>query len=276
MQRPTFRPLEDWASGHNVIALPPYAPTIDWPALAAWCKLAPATLARVMPYAAPLPLARLATQSEAAVTAQRLTDFGLRAVIVADHDLAVREMLPRRARAVAWDESGLAVQLTGGGLAFSVEWEDLRALVLGRLYQQRTDAETRTNRKGAAEVVASHETSQDEAVLDVYAADLPQNWRVHVSGFDFSCLGEAKQMLAKDNFRLFTETLRTYATRATYSDAYTGVRPLLAEVWPIASQIDAGGVQRTMRRTTRHTTTTANNDTQFTRWSRLCYHLASL
>lgn len=286
-QRPTLRPLEDWAQGHNVVALPPDAapmsnepntpstPPIDWPSVADWCKLPPATLARVAHLAAPLPLARVATPNEAALIAQRLADFGLRVVVVADQDLAARAMLPRRARAAVWDESGLAVQLTGGDLAFSVEWQELTALVVGRLTVNRTDAETRATRRGTPKIVASHETSQDEAVLDVYTREKRQNWRVYVSGFDFSCLGAAKQMLAKDNFALFVETLRHYAPHVGYFDTYAQVRPLLAEVWPVTPQVGAGGVQRTMSHTTRHTTTTASNDLQFTRWSRLCAWLAN-
>ena len=267
-QRPSFRLLEEWEAGHNVVALPPHDDT-DWPSVARWCKLSAETLARVGRPNTSLPMARLATPQDAALTVQRLAEFGARCVTVPDKDLRLRDLPPRRARGVYWDETGLMVRMTGGDLVLSMDWDDIAALVVGRLYHERTDTETQAQRKGETKILDASATSKDEPVLDVYGADLAQSWRVHVSGFDFSCLGEAKQLLAKDNFQIFINTLRTYATRTAFTDAYAIMRPLLNEVWPIVPHTSAGGVTRTFGRPKHQTTVVASNEAQFTRWSRL-------
>ena len=72
--------------------------------------------------------------------------------------------------------------------------------------------------------------------MDVYTADLARSWRVRLSGFDFSCLGADKKLLAAENFALFAEAMRRQAPHAVYQDAYLKVRPLLAQAWPLAGR----------------------------------------
>lgn len=276
VQQPTFRQLEEWEAGYNVIAVPRTPALPDkLPEAAAWLKVAPDWLEQVAGSSVPLPLARLATADEAALTSRQLHNYGLATVLVTDQNLAVREFLPRRARAMQWAENGVTVQLTGGGVPFTAAWDEISVLVTGRLQQNRVEAQERPARNGVRETLDSREISQDEAVLDVYTADLARSWRVQISGFDFSCLGASKKLLAAENFAAFCAEMRERASRAVYQDAYLRVRPLLAQVWPLAQRTDSQGWQRNLRHTTRQITTSTTNDVQFTRFSRLCYCLAA-
>ncbi len=275
-QRPTFRQLEEWEAGYNVICFPHDDTSIHLAHAAAWLQMPPETLAHCVEAAAPVPLRRLATQDEALLVCQKMQDFGLDVGFIPDRELALQEAPPQRVRRLDGDETTVTLDPIGGNPPFSVNWDAIKLFVPGRLVTRQANTQERTKRgQEQQEIIDTSETGQDELILDVYAHDLAHSWRIHSNGFDFSCLREAKGLLATNNFARLCEELRACAPDAVWQDAYDQVRPLLATVWPPTQQSASQGWQRTRGSgLTRQTVVTNSNETQFTRFSRLCYHLA--
>jgi hypothetical protein len=85
--------------------------------------------------------------------------------------------------------------------------------------------------------------------------------------FDFSCLGKEKSITAFQNFAVLTNLLRARAVNAMFDEAYNRSRSILAKMWPAEEPEN-----RTERRRDFHAsvrTTTSDNLSQFTRYSRL-------
>jgi hypothetical protein len=277
VQRPAFRQLEEWEAGYNLIHFPREGALVQLEAAADWLKTSPVELGRTLDAGLPLPLARVASEDEAVLVCEAMQSFGLDARFIPDRDLALQTHPPKRIRALAGDATHLSVEPIGGAVPFSVAWEDIVLFVPGRLLTKRVDTEERAKgRKDEQEVVAASETGHDELVLDIYAQDLAHSCRIHTGGFDFSCLREAKELLATNNFNRLCEELRDSAPEAAWQLDYEKIRPLLSPVWPMTGQTDSKGWQRTRGSSlTRQMTTTSSNENQFTRFSRLCYHIAN-
>jgi hypothetical protein len=89
-------------------------------------------------------------------------------------------------------------------------------------------------------------------------------------GFDYSCLGEGKGLLAAENFEALVAALRARAPSAVYDEEYARLRPLLADVWPSAERTESLGLRRDRPgRVNTEAVTTVSNEGQFTRYSRL-------
>jgi hypothetical protein len=276
-QRPSFRQMEEWEQGFNVVFFPHRDDTVNV-AAAAWFNTTPEHLSNIVVAGAPLPLARVATEDEALLACGKMQEFGMEAGYIADNLLGLQTHPPRRARALEWFEGGFYVHLLGGHEPLCVRWRDIKLFVSGRLWVRSVDAAERSQRRGeGGQVVETSETSSDEAVLDVYTSDLARSWRFQISGFDFSCLGEHKELLAARNFDTLCEILYRNAPDAAWQDGYERVRALLANVWPSSEQTASRGWQRGYgAKLTRQVVTTHSNENQFTRFSRFCFRVAEM
>ncbi|HEX5706855.1 MAG TPA: hypothetical protein VFX96_06150, partial [Pyrinomonadaceae bacterium] len=114
----------------------------------------------------------------------------------------------------------------------------------------------------------------DAPALEIYARGESGGWRVGADGFDYSCLGEMKGLLARENFVRLAEALRGRASAATYDDEYARVRHLLAHAWPLSEHTESGGLRRARPgKFNTESVTVLSNDAQFTRYARLRYQL---
>lgn len=277
--RPVLRRLEEWEAGRNVILLP-RAGAISLASeklneAATLLRLEPSQLSSFLAAGTALPLARAESVEETDLIERRLDQLGLSIEIVTDEELMPDEA-PRRARAFEFNDEGFAAFLTSDSEPVVHSWPDVALLVFGRIVSRRVEVEERQGRlKSRGEVIEAREMASDEGVLDIYARGGIRGLRVMAGGFDYSCLGARKSLLASENFGALVRLLRERATEATFDDAYVRVRRLLAAAWPPSERTGSGGLRRERPgRFNTEAVTHVSNETQFTRYSRLRRSLA--
>ncbi|MDX6696571.1 MAG: hypothetical protein QOF02_4174 [Blastocatellia bacterium] len=279
LRRPTLRPLEKWEKGFNSVIAPDSSVVVNDEALTAIASLlhlSSEDARRIIETSEPLPLARPATLEEAALIERKLEELGLRALTVSDEELAVVERAPKRVRSLELAEDALVAWTTGSGEQLRAAWDEIVLLVAGRIIVRQVEVQERRSRKAENEIVDTRELSSDNALLDIYTSQAQSGWRIVAGNFDFSCLGEKKDLLVAQNFVKLLEELRGRATRAAYDDSYARARHALGVVWPFEQQTESRGVKRGgPGRLRTEVVTTSDNEQQFTRYSRLRYFLKS-
>lgn len=277
LQRPTLRKLETWEQGVNVILLPRDGEELAEDVLreaAILLHLHQDDLRNIFAANVPLPVARAANDEEAALVRRRLAELNLSALVIGDRDLLPGGAGPRRARAFELTEGELLAHSGGGGETWRVAWDEIVLLVAGRLLTRRVEVEERRRRKTENEILDARETMADETVLDIHTAREEESLRVSSKSFDFSCLGARKSLVAAENFAKLGEVLRGRARFAAYDDTYNRLRRALATVWPLEERTEARGWNRSRPgRVSTEAATTSDNESQFTRYSRLRRYL---
>jgi len=281
-RRPALLPVDEWESGFNVVVLPS-PPTSSTGAdgevsgrlaaeglaeAAALLKIEAGQLRELTEANELLPLARVSSAAEGELLEKRLTSLGLRVVIVADDDLAIDALPPRRVRQLEFEATDLVGWRHVEQAAESVEWSEIRLLVPGRIQRKRIEMDERSKRGSERELVSAREFYADENVLDIYFARSRQNWRIMAERFDYSCLSAEKSLLTVENFQRLTAVVRQRATAAVYHDAYPRVRHLLKFAWPPGEQSSTGGLRRDGRpgRVRSEAVLSVSNERQFTRY----------
>ncbi|HJQ32545.1 MAG TPA: hypothetical protein VJ866_10210 [Pyrinomonadaceae bacterium] len=275
LRRPTLKKLEEWERGFNVVLLPREGLKTDAVEEAAvLLRLEASRLAEIVASGRALPLARAASMEEAELVVSRLRALGIIAEVFADEVLT---RAPERVRALEFEEGALICRQGPEAEPRRVPFEEVALLVAGRIVERRVEVEERKTRFGSrSEVVEARELASDELVLDVFTTGEGTAFRVMSGGFDYSCLGASKGLLAAENFGRLVATLRGLAKAATFDDEYTRLRPLLADVWPPAEHtaslglVGAGG-----GRVNTGAVTKVSNEAQFTRYARLLQSLGA-
>lgn len=114
------------------------------------------------------------------------------------------------------------------------------------------------------------ETASDEMLIDIYGKDDQIGFRIEQKGFDFSCLGDEKKILAAQNIKLLVEKLKRFAPNAKVSEDYLKVREFLGEIWEVEHRKDSQGLKRhSFGKFDFSNLATSNNLGQFTKYSRL-------
>ncbi|HVG28156.1 MAG TPA: hypothetical protein VM864_00400 [Pyrinomonadaceae bacterium] len=278
-RRPALKPLEEWERGFNVVLAPggegSHGRAGALAEAASLARLNPDQLGEMIAARTALPLARTGEREEMELLERRLTALGLGVEIVADEDLAVETEPPRRVRKIEFDAEGVTGLSGVGGESRSASWAGVILIVVGRIFKKRIEVEERLKRRAASEIVESRELVEDEGVVDLHFADAPAGWRVLAEGFDYSCLGARKSLLASENFARLVEEFRARAPRAAFDDSYRRVRHLLQFAWSPAEHREAGGVRRAgPGRVSTEAVMSVSNEAQFTRYSRLLRHFA--
>lgn len=276
LRRPTLRQPEEWEAGFNVVLLPASGDrgALQLSEVAALVRLEVRQLEEMLKADGTLPLARVAAAEEAALIEKRLRGFGLTVEVLPDEVLALETHPALRIRRLEFSDD----VLTGwsGDEAHVLEWPQISLLVGGRLFVKQIEMEERSSRLGLSKELAdAREMTEDEGVLDLFggAEERGVNWRMTSAGFDYSCLGEHKQLLARDNFVTLAETLRERCTAARYDDAYLRLRHLLSSVWPLAERTEARGLRRTRPgKFNVEAATVVSNEGQWTRYARLRFY----
>lgn len=271
-----LRQPEEWEDGYNVVLCARATVTEELLREAAdLLRLQKADALRILEAAEPLPLVRLQSAEEARLVAERLAGLGLRAMVVADGDLSLKEEARRRARAFEFRDDALYARASGSNEVWRFEWRELLLLVTGRLVLRRVETEER--RKGyASEVVEAREMTGDAQLLDIYSRT-GATFRVASDSFDFSCLGARKSLVAAGNFKTLIFILQERAPAMSVDDSYNRLRHALAPVWPPEERKESGGLRR--ERPGRFNTEAvmkSDNEMQFTRYSRLRYLMKQL
>jgi hypothetical protein len=275
LRRPALKKFEEWEQGFSVVMLPRGGEEFlreDISDAASLLKLEPERLGEIVKARRALPLVRANTEEGAAVFVKRLGALGIRAEVFADE---VLEKQPERVRALALNEDALVCWTSPEEEPRRVSWTEVALLVVGRVVTRRVEVEQRqTKLSSRNRVVDTRELTADEAVLDIYT-QADDGFRVMADGFDYSCLGAGKRLLARDNFNALVAALRERAPSAVFDDEYMRLRTSLNAAWPPSEHTGSSGLrrERTGRLNTESVTTTSN-ETQFTRYARLRLQLA--
>ncbi len=275
-RRPALRKLEEWEQGFNVVLHPPCvkaAPeTIE--EIASLLRLDAARVSEIVESATTLPIARAASGEEAELIVSRLKARGLEAEVFNDDALA---RTPTRVRALAFDREALVLMTTAEAEPERVAWDDVMLLVVGRIVTRRVELEERPSKLARrGKLLDAREVASDEEVLDIYTLEEGREaFRVMADGFDYSCLGEGKGLLARDNFKRLVTALRALATRAALDEEYARWRGALTSGWPPADRNESVAGRRSgPGRLNTESVTVVSNETQFTRYARLRWRLA--
>lgn len=280
LQKPALRPLEKWEQGYNNIHLPAAANASSETGEAALreasdlLRLRPADLTRILSAGMPLPLARAATQDEAALVQRRLRGLGIETCIVADDQPGTDATGPVRVRAVEIVDDGIDAYQTPETPPFKVLWSDFVLLVPGRLIVKRVEMKEQKGARAENRILDSSEFMTDETVIDFYTRNQTTTYRIAANSFDFSCLANRKGLVAAENIMTLLSLFRDHAPQAVCDDSFNSLRKALEPVWPAEQQNESSGWRR--ERPGKYSigsATELNNEMQFLRYSRLRYHL---
>lgn len=274
--KPSLRQLEKWEQGYNCILIKSPAESLNdqtTAQAASLLRLGVADLNRIIQAPRPLPLARAATPDEAGLIQQSLSRLGLETMIVSDQTLALEASPPRRLRTIELLENDLVVHPTFGE-GNRIPWGEIKLVIGGRLFAKQVETKERKRRGAEKQILDARETTSDEAVLDIYTQSQDGGWRIMANNFDFSCLGERKTLLAAENFTTLVMLIKEHAPGAEHDLSYHNLRRSLELVWPSEQQTSSLGWRRD--RAGKYSTgevAITSNESQFTRYSRLCHFL---
>jgi hypothetical protein len=273
LQKPALRPLEKWERGYNNILLPSAANLSDASLAEAseLLRLRSDDLSRIISAGMPLPLARAATIDEAQLVQRRLTDLGIDSLIMPDAEAGPDETV--KVRALEIDDDGIYAYQTPETPAIHVLWSSLMLLVVGRLVSKRIELKEQKAARAENRILSDSEFVTDETAVDFYVREQPVPYRISANSFDFSCLGDAKGLVAAENLSRLVQTVRARAPQAAYDDSFNSVRMALESVWPSEQQNASSGWRR--ERPGKYSigsVTERNNETQFLRYSQMRRH----
>jgi len=279
LRKPTLRRPERGQPGYNNIFLPQVQNFIADNVLkeaAEVLKLTPENLQGILSTQRAFPLALTASAADALLVLEKLRELGVETRTLTDDELGITESCVTRIRSMQFDEGGMGmiVQQSGAVNATHITWSDLVLLVTGRLLVKRLEVKERKSRNTENEILDTSEFFADEDLIDLYASSRPQTWRIAAHGFDFSCLGEQKTLVSTKNFAALIELIRARSRQAHLDDSYNALRQTLDLVWGGTQETESSGWRREWPgKYSLKAATVTSNETQFTRYSRLCYYL---
>ena len=278
LRKPVLRQPERHQLGYNNILLPSEreATTEIVVEAAALLKLPAESIQQLISHGVPMPVARTANREEAELVTLRLGDLGFDCVTVSDEELGLSfsDNAVKRVRAMSFDDERLVIYHSGTEEA-SVSWSDVILILSGRLIETSLEIKERMTRKKENEILDTSEFFRDEIVIDFYTARQQFTWRVSASGFDFSCLGREKALVANQNIGKLQNVIVAKAVNAYFDDSYQRVRNLLEPVWGTQAETQSSGWRRERPgKLSVGVVTTKSNETQFTRYSRLRHYFS--
>jgi hypothetical protein len=189
---------------------------------------------------------------------------------LSDDELGASDMSVKRIKSMSFENRVLILQQAGTKEQVEVEWDDVILLVTGRLFVKRVEIQERKTRRSENEIVQSSEFSVDNAVIDFYDSSNSQTWRVNANGFDFSCLGPKKTLIANENITRLLDLLISNSPNARIDGSYRELRRLLDLIWGSQPETQSSGWRRDgPGRLSVGVASTNSNEGQFTRYSRM-------
>lgn len=269
--KPNLRKLETWEKGFNLIftGVSPQFDETGLKKIAGILKTEKEFLNKIIAAGKALPLARAESEKEAEVVRNRLTECGAESFVLSDEKL-MPEKPPQRLRGIEFFVDKLILTLFNRDEIVEIGGEDLTLIVAGATFERRIEATEKHGKKGEKEILNVTETASDESLIDIYVRRDNLGYRILTTGFDFSCLGAEKGILAKDNIKKLAEKLTNIAPNAKFVNDYLQIRELLAKIWEVEQKSDSSGLQRSgVGKFIFGNVTTVNNLAQFTKYSRL-------
>ncbi len=269
-----LRKLELWERGFNLIATGQMgAVKSEVGSIAGMLSLEAWELSEIVEAGVPLPLARVESETVANVLRSKLQESEIGCEIVSDAALAADDP-PVRLKGLHFEDEYLELQAFNTGNVVKVALSDLALAVTGVIDEVRVEAIEKKRRRGNTKLIDESATTSDEPVLDIYSRLDPVGFRVQLAGFDFSCLGEQKGLLARENMQRLIDAIRGLAPKMRFVEDYRKVRPLLSAIWELESRKDHKGLLGFgIGKREFGSVATSSNINQFTKYSRLQWHL---
>src|SRR5689334_13464670 len=276
LRKPVLRQPEKHQLGYNNILLPVQGDVAIEiiSEVAALLKLSTENVGQLLSQSVPMPVTRTASRAEAELVTLRLRELGLNCLTVSDEELglASSDNMLKRVRAMNFDDERLLISHSGTEEAH-VSWSDVILILPARLIETRLEIKERMTRKSENEIVDTSEFFRDETVIDFYTAADSFTWRVNATGFDFSCLGSEKALVANENIGRLQRLIVAKAMNAQFDDSYQRVRNLLELAWSTQPEMQSSGWRRERPgKLSVGLATTKSNESQFTRYSRLRHY----
>ena len=275
LRKPVLRQPEKHQLGYNNILMPASQVATEIVTDAATLlKLSDENMQALMSQSVPIPVARTASREEAELVTLRLRDFGLSCVTISDDELGLTDNVVKRVRAMSFDDEDVVIYHSGSEQT-SFTWSEVILILPARLIETTMEIKERLTRKKENEILETNEFFRDEVVIDFYTAAHSFTWRIGGSGFDFSCLGTEKALVANENIARLQRLIVTKAVNARFDDSYQRVRNLLELVWSTQPETQSSGWRRERPgKLSIGVATTKSNEPQFTRYSRLRHYLS--
>jgi hypothetical protein len=268
-RKPTLRPLDEWEKGFNVIILPSteYLEDQIISELVTSLRLDHLEVKNIIAAKEPLPVVRASSFEEANLVKKILINSKLESTIISDEELGL-DKLPKRIRRIEFNEENLTGWI-GGGESLCVALSTLACIVTGVIFKTNVEIIEGHKRGSRSHVIDTREMGSDNMVLDIYTAEYPDGWRISMMDFDYSCLGTRKGLLVTENFKTLTQLIKGIVPHVVFKDSYRRIRNLLTSAWPLGQSSSAAGVRREKAAFAARKVMTSNNETQFTRYSRM-------
>lgn len=270
--QPRLRKIEAWEKAFNLIYVAAENKISNkniLPEISRMTRLEEEILKRVFENKQSLPIARAESLAEAEIVKERLSEANIETFIVSDEDLSF-DKPPKRLRGLEFDDNFLLLKLFNVDEIVKIKCEDLALIVAGAVFHKQIEAVEKRKGKDEKKLLDATETASDEMLIDIYSNADQIGFRIEQTGFDFSCLGDDKTMLAAQNIKLLIEKLKRFATNAKVSEDYLSVRELLGEIWEVEHRKDSQGLKRHgFGKFDFSNLATSNNSGQFTKYSRL-------
>ncbi len=268
--RPGFRKLDPWERGYNLVSKPRADPEItDFSQAASVLSIAEADLQAILRSPVPVPLCRVENEAEAASVHKVLAKIGIESSVVSDLELAA-DKPPIRLAGIEISESDVTMITFNSRREIGIALAEIVLLVEGIISVSSIDQVEKRKLGGRSQPLGDVSTVSDEPLLDIYSSADTVGYRVQTTGFDFSCLGNEKGLLAADNLKKLENRLTAVCFNSKFVTEYRLLRPTLGSVWEVEMRRDPKGLQRTGfgKREFGAVTSTSNLD-QFTKFSRL-------
>ena len=262
-----FKPseIEDWEPGVNIVVVEGLN-AADPQAIAS-AVLFDTDLATTLPAVEPpLPLFRVRNE-EAEEVEGRLLRLGLGIERVEDRSLDLAKP-PTRLKGIVFGNGSITFVPFNSNENSVAGVSDVVLVVVGSITTTTAESKLKKKRKETKEF-DEHTSSSDHAVIDIYTSGEGVGYRILQHGFDFSCLGERKSLLAGENVKVLLDVLREMVPDAVFDRSYANKSAVLDHVWPRTVANTSKGIERNWFGVQRGLGTTTSNEEQFTRYSRM-------
>ncbi|MEQ1605649.1 MAG: hypothetical protein ABL999_12350 [Pyrinomonadaceae bacterium] len=266
------RKLEPWERGVNII-LHRASDAADTAQAAILLSLEREDIVRIVRVAKPLPIARVESRTEADSAISRLRSLGFESFSVSDDILAL-ETPNIRISGIEFVPGEFGVKNFNSGEYKRFPTYKISLIVEGVISKTKVESVEKRRIRGESKVIDQTSIAMDDRVLDIYPSDQTVGFRLSPTGFDFSCLGDQKSLLARENWGRLIDLLKARLPSVEFVSDYTKIREALESAWPIETRSETKGMIQTGfgKREFGIVATTSNLE-QFNKYSRLQRYL---
>lgn len=275
--KPVLKKAEAHQNGYNLIYL---ANLKTWDEtqlseVAKMTRLSKNNLQNLVQSQKTLPIARSETEKDTQIVLQRLKELGIETFILKDEKFEL-DKISKRLRKIEFDGDKIILTLFNNNENIEMNLEDLTLIVVGAVFERKLETTEKHKKKGDNKVLETTEISSDEVLIDIYSNEDLINYRISPKGFDFSGLGDEKEVLATQNVKILIEKLKDFAGSEKFDEDYLKVRDSLTQIWETEESMNLKGMKRkSIGNYNKETVITMSNLLQFTKYSRLQRLLSS-